>query len=164
MRGNAYEAHKDGREEIEVYTQPSSGWLSQPWDSGNMQQIYVAGRPRRVPNPISRDLIERPTLIRKFGTQPDFVTQLDKDILVNPQRYYKGNFRIGRGYALEPLEEGTETFYDQYDNYPNLTENRPRPQHAPDPMQDMADNIERHSTWDTRKVAYYGSNGRRSRY
>lgn len=167
LSARAYDRKQEGLTSVELFDNTPRGWFKPGFDNGDFNAIFNAGveERNRTVMPMVQGIIKPVTSLRGYGRHDPFVTELEKDLLVNPEKYYQGNYRVGRHFIMEPAEEGMESYYDSYrDDAPHLTENRPLPRQQRDILQEEADLIERNTPlWKTKKVVYYGSNGNRRR-
>jgi hypothetical protein len=117
LEARAYERNRQDLIEIELYSEQTPGWSKRPFGNESFNDIYNVGYDRRSEGLLktvidSNEIIKKRTFIRGFGEHSPFVNRLERSILTSPEKYYKGNYRIGRGYAMEPASEGSEGFYD----------------------------------------------------
>jgi hypothetical protein len=166
LSANAYYRDEHNKDHIELYQDYSNAGWNDGVDGSEFNKLYYPNTSRD-----SRDLmrqmvnnagiVKKQSLLRGYSSESDpFTMKLADDILNNPAEYYKGNYRVGRGYGLTPSEDsGDASFYDTYnDNYEHLATYDPVAVHQSDILQDFGDEISSRPPRDgTRREVYYGS-------
>ena len=168
LHANAFYRDERSKDHIDLYESMDgidSGWTSGV-DGSEFNKIYFPNTSRESHNLMrnmvnNAGIVKTQSLLRGYSSHHDpFTMKLAADILNNPADYYKGNYRVGRGYGLTPTEDsGDASYYDTYnDNYDHLATNDPIAFDKPDMLQTIGDDIsEQMPRNGTRKLVYYGS-------